>query len=496
MKMQLSRIISRQAAACSCLLLCLLALLPLAGHTAEEAGRPQVFVIPVTGEVEPAMAAFIKRATHDAAGVPGSVIVLELDTPGGRVNAALTIVNTMLSLAPHRTIAFVKSKALSAGALIALSCNDLIMRLSTTIGDCAPITYTSEGPQMMGEKFQSPLRAQFRSLARRNHYPPTLAEAMVSAEMEVYAVAIAGQTRYLDSKEYDELPKAEKERVESKKTVVAKGELLTMDDSEAKGLGFSRLTADSVEEMLKDSGIRDARITRLDQNWSESLSRVIARFSSLLMMIGLAALYMEIKAPGFGLPGIVGITCLGLVFFNQYLVGLANYTELLFVLLGVVLLAMEIFILPGFGIAGAAGLLCLAIGMVLSFQGFVIPDPSRPWQEEILFNNVIQVLGSLAIAFCLTLLFMRYLFPRLGRVVEGPYLGTTLADSHADSLEAKGVTIGETGTALTFLRPAGKVAIGHAIIDAISEGEYLEQGTPVRVADIRGNRVIVTRNAS
>jgi membrane-bound serine protease (ClpP class) len=495
MEMTLIKNISRHAGLWSCLLLCLLVLLPLTGSTAQEAAGPRVFVVPVTGEVEPAMAAFIKRATRDAARVPGSLIVLELDTLGGRVDAALTIVDTMVNLAPHRTIAFVKTKALSAGALIALSCNDLVMRPSTTIGDCAPITYSSEGVQMMGEKFQSPLRAQFRSLARRNHYPPTLAAAMVSAGMEVYAVRINGETRYLDSQEYDDLPKAEKERVESKKTVVAKGELLTMDDSEAKALGFSRMTAGSVEEMLQGFGIRNAQITRLDQSWSELMSRAIAGLSPILLMIGLAAVYLEIKAPGFGLPGIVGIICLGLVFFNQYLVGLANYTDLLFVLLGVVFLAMEIFVLPGFGIAGVAGFLCLTIGLVLAFQDFVIPDPSRPWQEEILFTNIIQVLGSLVVAICLTLFFLRYLFPRLGRVVEGPYLDTTLAASHADSVEAKGVKIGETGTALTFLRPAGKVAIGREIIDAISEGEFLEQGTPVRVADIRGNRVIVTRCA-
>lgn len=440
------------------------------------------------------MAAFIKRATQDALRVPDSLIVLELDTFGGRVDAALAIVDTMVNIDQNRTIAFVKTKAISAGALIALSCNDLVMRASTTIGDCAPITYSNEGPKMMGEKFQSPLRAQFRSLARRNNYPPTLAEAMVTSDREVYSVDRNGQTQYLDSKEYDDLPQSEKDTIKSKKTVVAKGELLTMDDAEAKALGFSRMTTSSVEDMLQGFGIEDFEIIRLEQNWSESMGRVIAHLSPILLMIGLAALYTELKAPGFGLPGFVGIITLGLVFLNQYLVGLANYTEFLFVVLGVVLLAMEIFVLPGFGIAGIAGFLCISIGMILSFQDFVIPDPSLPWQEEILLANVIQVLGSVVAAFCLTLFFLRFVLPRLGRIIEGPYLENTLAASHADSAEAKRVMIGETGIARTFLRPTGKVEIGSDIIDAISEGEFVEKDTPVIVTEIRGNRVIVTRS--
>ena len=485
------RIQAHLAAWCSLLPCLLFLMIPMGG--AAQSAPSQVFVIPVTGEVEPAMAAFIKRATQEAALVPDSIIVLELDTFGGRVDAALSIVETMTALEAHRTIAFVNSKAISAGALIALSCNDLVMRPSTTIGDCAPITFTNEGPTMMGEKFQSPLRAKFRSLARRNNYPPTLAAAMVSAEMEVYAVRLGGQTLYLDSREYNNLSPTEKERIEDKKTVKAKGELLTMDDTEAKSLGFSRLSAASVPEMLKGFGINKFRIVRLDQNWPETMGRLVARFSPLLLMIGMAALYMEIKAPGFGLPGIIGITCLGLVFLNQYLVGLANYTELLLVLLGVVLLAMEIFVIPGFGLAGVAGFFCLGIGLILSLQDFVVPDPSLPWQGEILTANLVQVLGSFVAAFCLTLLFVRYLFPRLGRMVEGPYLGTTLASAHADSTEASGIRVGALGTARTPLRPAGKVEIEGNIIDAVSDGEFLEKETLVEVTEVSGNRVVVRR---
>ena len=478
------------------LLVCLLAAVMPGPALANPPPATKVFVVPVQGEVEPALAAFIERISREAEQEPGSILVLEIDTFGGRVDAALHIVETLIRPNANRSIAFVKTKAISAGALIALACNDLAMRPSTTIGDCAPITYSEEGPKMMGEKFQSPLRAKFRSLARRNNYPATLAEAMVTAEMEVFAVTIDGKTIYLDSQEYDDLAEAEKKKITARKTVVAKGELLTMDDAEARLLGFSRQTAGSVEEMLNNFGITDYQVVRVEQSWSEDFGRLIVKFSPILLIIGLGALYTELKAPGFGLPGIIGICCLGLVFLNQYLVGLADYTELLFIVLGVVLLAMEVFVLPGFGIAGVLGFLSIGIGMILSFQDFVIPDPNLPWQQEILTDNLVQVLGAFVAAFVLALLFLRYVFPSLGRVVEGPYLATTLAQSHADSSEVKGVRVGDAGTARSYLRPSGKVEIGTRVIDVVSEGEFLEQGTPVVVADIQGNRIIVKRRTS
>lgn len=456
--------------------------------------KQKVYVIPVSGDVGPGMAAFIERAFRDTSDSTDALFVLEMDTFGGRVDAALQIVDTLLNVAPRRTIAFVTNKAISAGALIALACNELAMKSNTTIGDCAPITYSNEGPKMMGEKFQSPLRAKFRALARKNGYPVALAESMVTAEMVVYQIERDGKILFMDSQEFEDLPRAEKDTIISPKIVVAKGELLTMDDVEAHNLGFSSMTVSSVDRLLAQKGIDNYEIIRIEQSWSETFGRFVAKIAPILLMIGMAALYTELKAPGFGAPGIVGIICLGLVFLNQYLVGLADYTELIFIALGIVFLAMEFFVLPGFGIAGVAGFVCIGIGMILSFQDFVIPDPTLPWQQDILTGNIIRVLVSFVAAFVASLLFLRYLFPKLGTVVEGPYLGATLAESHADSEEVKSVTIGDTGNARTFLRPAGKVEIGKDVIDAVTEGEFLEQGTSVIVSEIKGNRIIVKRH--
>jgi membrane-bound serine protease (ClpP class) len=440
------------------------------------------------------MAAFLKRALRDIPDTPDTLIVAEMNTFGGRVDSALEMVESLISIKQARTIAFVSDKAISAGALIALACNQLVMKQHTTIGDCAPITYSKEGPKMMGEKFQSPLRAKFRTLAKRNGYPPVLAESMVSADMEIYRVNIDGQTKYLDAREYEDLPQQRKDRITEKKTIVAKGELLTMDDGEAHELGFSSMSVESIEEMLAQMNVTGYTLTRIDETWSEDLVTLMGKISPILMLIGLGALYVEIKSPGFGVPGIVGILCLALVFFNQYLVGLADHTELLILVTGIILLGFEMFVIPGFGIAGIAGIICITAGLLLGFQNFVIPDPKLPWQKEILVDNLLKVMSSVVGAFLVALFVIRYVLPRISKTVHGPYLATTLADARFDLPAAEtAIQAGQTGTAITLLRPSGKAKIDGEVYDVVSQGEFVPKGSRIRVLKIKGTRIIVVR---
>jgi membrane-bound serine protease (ClpP class) len=479
------------------LLLCL-SLLPFGtvGTAGAETGSVPVYVIPVNGDVEPAMAGYIERAVLEAGTNPEAVIVLEIDTFGGRVDSALKIVDTMTGINGPRTIAFVKNKAISAGALIALSCNDLVMQPNTTIGDCAPISFSQEGVQMLGEKFQSPLRAKFRTLARRNGYPVSLAESMVSAHLEIHEVKMADRILYLNANELAGMTEEDQNKIISQRVLVAEDELLTMDDAEAANLGFSKMTAASIPDMLEQFGILDYRMIRLDPSWSEALARFLTSIAPILMIIGMGALYAEFKAPGFGLPGLVGLICLGLVFGNQYIIGLADHTELIIILLGLVLMGFEIFVIPGFGIAGVAGFICIGLGMILSFQDFVLPDPNLPWQQDILFDNLTKVLGSFVLAFVAALIFLSYFFPRLGKLIKGPYLDTTLAGSHADSHETWKVKAGELGRAATFLRPSGKARFGETDIDVVTEGEFIEKDATVKIMAIKGNRVVVSEERS
>ncbi len=464
----------------------------LCGHISfASTTKQKVYIIPVSGTVDPAMAAYIKREVKNIKNNHNAVFVFKMDTFGGRVDSALDISDTISNLPGDRTIAFVEKKAISAGALIALSSGQLFMRPNTIIGDCAPIINSGGGMKMAGEKIQTVLRAKFRALAKRNNYPVLLAQSMVSLDMEVYQVMMNGKKQFIDKKNYDDLSKNEKNKITSKKTIVAKGELLTMDDAEAFDLGFSRKSVDNINEALSLAGYNSWKIITVKPSWSENLVSFLTPFLPLLMLIGIGAIYTEIKAPGFGIPGIIGILCLGTVFFNQFLMGLADQAELLILLIGVMLLAVEVFVIPGFGIAGISGLLMIATGLVLSFQGFVMPDPSLPWQGELLMTNIAHVLGSFLFAFLISLFMIRFVLPKFSKIVKSPYLETDLKSSHVKTVENLEVKPGDTGIAHTFLRPSGKIVVNHRKIDAITRGEFIEKGKPVIIDGIEQNHVIV-----
>ncbi len=193
--------------------------------------------------------------------------------------------------------------------------------------------------------------------------------------------------------------------------MVAEGELLTMDDVEAHDLDFSRASVTDLEQALALLGHENYTLNLMTETWSEKFVRFLQPLLPILMLVGIGALYTEIKAPGFGVFGVVGIVCLALVFLNQYLVGLAHYTELLLLLIGTLLIAVEVLVLPGFGVAGIAGILVLSAGLVLSFQGFVVPDPKLPWEGRLMIRNLALVVGSFAGALVMSLAMVRYVLP-------------------------------------------------------------------------------------
>lgn len=453
----------------------------------------KVVVIPLEGDVDPTMAAFLSRALREAEKYPDPLILLEMDTFGGRVDAAFQIVDTILNVRKAVTIAYVKTKAISAGSLIALACNRLVMKHNTTIGDCAPIALTGEGAQMLGEKFQSPLRAKFRTLAKKNGFPQVLAEALVTPDLQVYKVTFTDTVLYLDSVGIAALSKDRRDKIKEKKTILQKGQLLTMDDVEAMQFGFSKMSVSSIEEMLSNMRISNFEIIRIRQNWSEGLVKFIGLIAPFLLMIGFASLYIEYKTPGLIVPGIVGALCLGLVFFGQYMVGLGTYTELLLIILGVVLLGIEIFVLPGLAIAGIVGTACIIIGIILSFQDFVIPSPSMPWQAKEMTGNVGKVIGSFFVAFIGGISFIRFVLPSFSKVVKGPYLEASLKSSHADSEAITGVQEGDSGIVVMPLRPSGRVSIGNRTFDVVTEGDFIEKGAQISIIKISRSKITVSR---
>ncbi len=276
------------------------------------------------------------------------------------------------------------------------------------------------------------------------------------------------------------------------KQISKKGELLTLTSGEALEFGLASFIANSFEEILRNYGWENAIVVRIEPTWGERLFRFLSNplVSGLLLLIGLAGLYFELQTPGFGLAGIVGLIALALFFGAQYVIGLANWADLILILVGMVLLGIEIFVIPGFGITGISGIACIILGVYLALTRVAIPV--YPWDFERLQSagkTVLIGVFSFAVMVAIT---WKYL-PRT-------FIFQKISLSHAQKAEAgytvqmekeKEDWIGVIGVAETVLRPAGKGRFEGRLLDVVTQGDYIEAGTKVRIVEVQGNRYVV-----
>jgi membrane-bound serine protease (ClpP class) len=425
---------------------------------AAQASQAVVYVIPIEGTIDLGLAPFLSRTIREAKAEGAAAVLLEINTFGGRVDAAVAMRDTLLN-SPVRTIAFINKRAISAGALIALACDTLVMASGSTIGAATPVLTGGGETKPADEKSVSYVRKEFRATADARKRPPEFAEAMVDADVE-----IAG--------------------------VIAKGKLLTLTVSEAIQYKVADLTADTVDEALTAAGLPGAETRPIRQTWAETVVRFLTDpvISSLLMSLGLLGLLVEIRTPGFAVPGTIGLISLGLFFWGHWIVRLAGWEELLLVMLGVLLIALEIFVIPGTTVAGIIGVGALVAGLGLSLVG----AGATP-------AVVINVLGRVALSILLALagaLALLRLLPRLpfgGRLV----LQTEVAadTGYISAPESDRSWLGRTGKALSPLRPAGIADIDGSRVDVVSDGDFIEAATPIEVTRVDGNRIVVRRLA-
>ena len=453
-------------------------------------------LVPIHGEVDEGLRFFVDRAITEAlASKPRPThIVFDVDTWGGELQAAFEISDRISGVPNCSTIAFVKRKAISAGALIALSANRVYMAPGATIGDCAPILAGTgeDGVKYAGEKIESPLRARFRALAKRNGIPIRLAEKMVSRDGGVLEISREGKPReFVAEADWDKLPDSLKKGATAR-TALADGQLLTLDDAEALDWGFSQGTYTDAQALEKTHGWRETK--SVEPSWSEIFARWISKFVPILFVIGMAALYLEYKNPGFGIFGVVGLLALGLALGSQYIVGLADHTELLLASIGVLLIGIEILLFPGTVVLAGIGLVLLATALVLSLQGFTLPDPNIPWQVEQMRHNTLVVVLTFLAGLVVSFASMRWLVPRLPGT-EGAYLRDTLQDARSPQLDEQDASplVGRVGTVVAPLRPVGRLLLDQVEHDAISEGEMLPHGTRAIVIAVRPGELLVRR---
>ncbi|MFO7848362.1 MAG: NfeD family protein [Spirochaetia bacterium] len=470
-------------------------------------------VIPIEGEIDKFQVVFLRRSIEKAKESGANTLVFSINTFGGRVDSALQMATLIGSLDEIRTVAYIPAEpeslgvSWSAGALISFACNEIYMAPGTSIGAAAPVLQTSEGSEAAGEKTVSAVRAQIASLAEKNGYPKEVAVAMVDQDAELVEIREDGEVRFeLDRNgtSRDEDGEAEDEANGSTRRVISRrGKLLTLTAGEMEEYGISRGSFAPLSALLNELEIGSP--LHIEPTGADRIIGYItsAAVTSILLTVGLLALYMEISSPGFGLPGTIAVLAFSTIFISGGLLGTLGSLELILFILGVALLVVEIFLIPGFGIFGIGGLLLMGTGLILSRQGFVLPESD--WQWDLFLENSLVIIGTFALSFILMGILM-FFFPRIrlfnrlilstpnGSSVNTGSRAETSGNEDTQPMETPSISVGSKGRVKTNLRPAGKIEVDGEDYSVVTDGEWIEPGEEVVVTEIAGNRIVVERS--
>ncbi len=498
----------------------------------------RIAILTIHQMIDDVVAESIERRGNEAIADGATVIVIELNTPGGLVSSSVDICKYLRRISEDqgiKTVAWVRDEAISGGTMISMACDEIIMTPYSLIGDCGVILMgpggasTTQDPAL-DAKIESYVLAVFDSAATRVGYDPLLCDSFVRHEIEVWWIEhkTTAERRFVTREEKEELFGEAKEgswasRMVDKKVewqlvktyidprdneeknvrqpVVPDNKLLTMDQSQAFALGFSKAIVRTEKELQERYGATGA-IARFESTWSEDLvswltSPMVRMF--LIAMVGMGT-YTEMKAPGLGLPGLLAVAALVVLLGAPYVTGLANVWEILFVILGIGLLFVEVFVIPGFGVAGVTGLVFLIIGLLATFMP---PEPDQPlpiyWPSlPASFDGLrtgVKVLGmSMGMTLVGMVLISRYLpyVPYFRNLIPANPNFDNTANRHGEQDIYHGVVmLGNLGVTESQLRPSGKARFGSTLVDVLTQGELVEAGCTVEVISRTGNHVIV-----
>lgn len=415
-------------------------------------GQSKVYLANVEGDIDLGLSPYIKRIIQEAETNYADAIIFKINTFGGRVDAATQIKDAILN-SKIPTIAFVDKRAISAGSLIALSCQKIYMVSGSSMGATTVVDQTGE---KQSEKAQSYMRSEMRATAEKNGRPSKIAEGMVDERIVVEGLVDSTQ-------------------------------LITLTAEEAVKYEMADYIAADLNEVLENENLENAELITLDTNVAEEIVRFLNNpiVSSLLIMIILVGMFTEVKTPGWGVPGTAAVIALVLFFGSSYIVDLASIIEILIFVVGLGLLIVEIFVIPGFGVFGILGVILM---MASLFLGLISDFPMVDF--EIISAAIIQFAGGL-IASLVLIYFISKFLPKT-RIWNNLILNTNIGGSSGyTSDETIKSLVGKKGIAFTDLRPSGTILIDDNRIDAVTEGEYILKGTKISVVKEGGSKVIV-----
>lgn len=404
----------------------------------------------------------VEKALEKAKENQSDLLIMQLNTFGGELAAADKI-RTMLLQSEIPVWAYIDNNAASAGALISIACERIYMHSGSSIGAATVVNQTGE---VQPDKYQSYMRSMMRATAEARGRRPDIAEAMVDPDVEV-------------------------------KDIVDSGKVLTFTTEEAIANNYCEGQAESVKELLEKAGVQNYVIEEQRYTFIEKVINFLINpmISGLLIMLIIGGIYFEFQSPGIGFPLAMAVLGALLYFAPLYLEGLAANWEIILFVVGIALLAVEIFVIPGFGVAGVGGIIFIVGGLALSLVGNIGFDFSG-----VPTSDMIQSFSTVIIAISVSFPLAIWLGKRL-------FVNTTIGDKLALVAEQKsseGYTVslpefdslvGKEGIAETILCPSGKVRVENDIYDAVAQVSYIEKGEKVKVVEHENSNLVVTKIA-
>ena len=455
------------------LLFLILALsLPSSFATEKPIQNGSIVVLPVSGPVSEVQFLFLRRVLKNAESADAAALILDMDTPGGDLKSTEKIVQ-MLGKSPIPTYTYVNSNAGSAGALIALGTKKIFMSPVSAIGAAAPVAGSGqEIPVTMNAKIVSYYSGYFRSVAQKNGYHAELVDGFMNLDKEV--------------KIGDEI-------------INPKGSLLTLSAQEAtrpisgRSLLASGIATD-IADVVRQCGLPIDKLVLTKPSGFENLAQWITLLAPFLLLGGVLGAYLELKAPGFGVPGIISAICFLLFFGGHYIAGLTGFEMLAIFVLGVVFIVLELVFFPGIFVVALSGAAMIVASLFLAMADFY---PAQPITFS--YDFFLTPMLNLSITILLACIFIglasRYLpalplFRNLSlssNLAPGPSLTNTISNTGT----ASSLFAGNEGIAISPLHPTGRAQIGQEHFDVLTEGEFIAAGTPIQILKIMDQKIIV-----
>lgn len=423
---------------------------------AQENNDTLVVVMHIDDVIDPRMNRYTELAFEQAANLEADIVIIKMNTFGGAVNDADEIRTRILDYEKPVWV-FIDNNAASAGALISIACDSIYMSKGASIGAATVVTQDGTAAP---DKYQSYMRSIMRSTAEAKGRDPRIAEAMVDEDLEVDSISDAGS-------------------------------VVTFSTSEAIRYGFCENEAESLEEILKLNGVEDYKIEEFTLSSAEKVIKFFLNpfISGLLILVIIGGIYFELQSPGIGFPLAAATIALVLYLVPYYLNGLAENWEILMFVIGITLIALEIFVIPGFGVAGVTGMAMTLASLILVMLNNDMFDFSFVNSGEIAKAVVTMLSGLIG---GMILIFFGGLKFTDSRIFQRISLQETEKRSDGYTSNFKQTSyIGRQGTAYTILRPSGKVIIDNEIFDAYTRGDYINKGDQIIVIGEEGTSLKV-----